>query len=95
MNAGLRGTLGWRMTRHAKEAAARRGFALADVLQATAHPDLRYTSEHYGSGREVRIRGDLAVVVHAPSLAIITVLWHHDRRWTDADARGRGTSCAA
>jgi hypothetical protein len=95
MTPCLRDTLGWRMSRHAKEAAASRGFALTDVLLTAVQPDLRYTSEPHGPGREVRICGDLAVVVHAPTLTVITVLWHHEQEWTDEQARARRASSAA
>src|SRR5262245_1516543 len=89
MKASLRDTLGWRLTRHAPTAADNRGFALGDVLITAAEPDVRYTKYHYGPGREVRISGDLAVVVHAPSRTILTVLWHSQHEWTDAEARSR------
>src|SRR4051812_30069677 len=86
MSSDLRVTLGWHLTRHARQAAANRGFGLSETLLTAARPDIRYTSSPYGPGREIRIRGDLAVAVHAPSRTVITVLWHREQEWTDAEA---------
>ena len=92
MTTALRGTLGWRLSSHARAAAARRGFTVADVLVAAASPDVRYTSYQYGEDREVRVAGDIAVAVHAPTQTVITVLWHHGTEWTDEQARSRAPS---
>jgi hypothetical protein len=85
----LGGTIGWKLTGHARRAAAERGFDLRDVLMAAASPEVRYTAYDYGIDREIRQRGDLAVAVHEPSRTVITVLWRHQERWTDQEARSR------
>jgi hypothetical protein len=87
MGKAMQSTLGWRLTRHARAAAAARGFGIAEVLMAAAEPDLRYTSYSYGEGREVRCLGTVCAVVHAPSKTVLTVLWRHDEAWTDEQVR--------
>jgi hypothetical protein len=87
MSKELQRTLGWRLTGHARAAAAARGFSIAEVLTAAAEPGLRYTSYSYGEGREVRCLGTVCAVVHARTKTVITVLWHHDEAWTDDQVR--------
>lgn len=79
----------WRLTRHAREAARRRGFEIGDVLRAATEPSTSYPSEQYGEGRYVHIRGDIAVPVHRDSLTVITVLWRKDAPWDDEEVRCR------
>lgn len=92
MSDDLAKTVGWRLSHHAKLALANRGFTIVEVLLAAALPDVRYTSYYYGEDREVHIRGDVAAVVHAGSMTVITVLWHTREAWDDQevlDSRGR------
>jgi hypothetical protein len=92
MSDDLAKTVGWRLSRHAKLALAQRGFTTVEVLLAAALPDVRYTSYNYGDDREVHVRGDVAAVVHAGSMTVITVLWHTREAWEDQEvlvARGR------
>ncbi len=92
--AQLAPTLGWHLTGHARVAATRRGFAIADVLLAAAAPELTYSQEHYGAGRALHRRGHVAVAVHLPTKAVITVLLNSPEEWDDADCRSscRGLS---
>jgi hypothetical protein len=94
MNKDLSLTVGWRLTGHARRAALRRGFSVAEILLAASTPHVRYTSYGYGEGREIRQRDDLAVAVHEPSRTIITVLWHRPIPWTDADVLQARGNCA-
>ncbi len=96
MSEDMAKTVGWRLSRHAKSALANRGFAVEEVLLAAALPDVRYTSYNYGDDREVHIRGDVAAVVHAGSMTVITVLWHTQEAWEDQEVLGgRGRRIAA
>jgi hypothetical protein len=92
MSNNLAKTVGWRLSHHAKLALAQRGFTTVEVLLAAALPEVRYTSYCYGHDRKVHIRGDVAAVVHAGSMTVITVLWHTPEAWDDQEvlwARGR------
>lgn len=95
MSEDLAKTVGWRLSRHAKVALANRGFTTVEVLLAAALPDLRYTSYSYGDDREVHVRGDVAAVVHAGSMTIITVLWHTHKAWDDQEVLGTRGVCEA
>lgn len=85
----LRRSLGWRPTRHARIAAAVRGFPMLDVLLAAQDPEESWDQSYYAPGRQMRCRGDVAVVVNVPDRVIITVLWNSDERWTDEQAASR------
>ncbi len=78
-------TVGWRLSGHARAAATRRGFHLADVLLAAANPEVAYTQEHRGAGRAVHQRDDIAVVVDRANRTVITVLLRSQVPWTDVD----------
>ncbi len=80
-------TFGWRVAGHARAAAARRGFAMQEVLLAAAAPELTFSQENYGPGRAILRRGTIAVVVHAPMRTVITVLLNSAEAWDDADCR--------
>ncbi len=54
-------TVGWRLSAHARAAAIRRGFPLADVLLAAENPEVAYTQEHRGAGRAVHQRDEIAL----------------------------------
>ncbi len=85
----LHATIGWRLTSHARRAAAARQYSTREILLAIADPEVSYTSYDYGSNRMVHKRGDLAVVADHGSQVVITVLLNSYERWTDDDARGR------
>lgn len=85
----LRRTLGWRPTRHARAAAAVRGFDMRDVLLAAQAPEESWDQSYFAPGREMRCRGDVAVVVHVAHRVIVTVLWNNEERWTDEQAATR------
>lgn len=85
----LRKSLGWRPTGHARIAAAVRRFEMKDVLLAAQAPDESWDQSYIAPGREMRCRGDVAVVVHIPDRVIVTVLWNNDERWTDEQAATR------
>jgi hypothetical protein len=95
MNGDLAKTVGWHLSLHAKLALANRGFTTMEVLLAAALPDVRYTSYNYGDEREVHVRGDVAAVVHAVSMTIITVLWHSVEAWNDEEVRVTRRRCMA
>ena len=86
-SVGLAATLGWRLTGHARMAASRRGFDVADVLLTAAAPDLTYSQEEHGVGRALHRRGHLAVAVHVPTKTVITVLLNSTEEWDDAACR--------
>jgi hypothetical protein len=89
MITDLRQTLGWRLTAHARSAARSRGFTVQEILLTAVKPEVVYTAYNYGADREVRQRGDVAVVVDSSSEVIITVLWRHRDDWTDSEVLGR------
>jgi phage-related baseplate assembly protein len=92
MITDLRRTLGWRLTAHARSAARSRGFNLQEILLTAADPEVVYTAYDYGPDREVRQRGDVAVVVDSSSEVIVTVLWRHLDSWTDSEVLAARTS---
>lgn len=77
----------WRLTAHLRNAAARRGVTIRQVLDVVEKPDITYTQEDYGPGRQMRQRGRLAVVVAQDTCTVITVLLRAPHRWTDEEAR--------
>lgn len=74
-------TTDWRLTRHARERAAELGFALIDLLEAAANPELTYGQPDRGPHQAMHLRGDVAVGVDTGSLTIITVVLRRDDRW--------------
>ena len=90
----LAATVGWRLSRHAREKSSARGLPVRDVLLAAAHPQIAYTQDDYGIGRRMHQRGDVAVAVDIDSMTVVTVLWRHVGPWTDDQARRRGNSAA-
>lgn len=87
-----RSTRYW-LTRHAREAAAKRAIPVREALLAATAPQESYSQWYRGANREFRVRGETAVVVDTSNGAIITVLWNREERWTDEQAVNRG--CAA
>ena len=85
----LSATLGWRLSNHAKLAAAQRDFDLCQLLLAAAEPEVTYTCHNYGAGREARIRGELCVIAHAPTTTVITAMLHGQEYTDDAEVRAR------
>ena len=63
-----------------------------EVFLAVADPDVSASQDNYGPGREVRIRGDVAVVVIPESELIVTVLLHRHEVWSDEAARRRSVA---
>lgn len=92
IDTGLSQSVGWRLTAHARDAVARRGFCLPEVLLAASAPDLTYSQENYGDGRAIYRRGRVAVAVHAPSKTVVTVLLNSPDEWNDADCRASGAA---
>lgn len=81
-------TLGtWKLTRHAREQIANRGFRLEDVAATCQLPEQRYTSYDYGPNRWVYQRGHVALAVDPSTRTVITVLLRSYGSWTDDDAR--------
>jgi len=92
----LRGTYGWRMSRHARTNAAERGVAARDVLETIADPEIHHTAYNYGPGREMYKRGELAVVGIPDAKVIVTVLWNTETEWTSEEFRHHlETKCSA
>jgi len=85
----VRASLGWRLTRHARVAAATRCFDVRQVLLAAQAPEESWGQDYYAPGREMRCRGDVAVVVHVADRVIVTVLWNQEERWTNEQAANR------
>lgn len=85
----LASTIGWLLTHHARVAAAVRNFDVRDVLTAAEAPEESWRQDYFAPGREMRCRGDVAVVVHPADRVIITVLWNNGDRWTDEQAASR------
>lgn len=88
----LRATVGWRLSGHARRAAASRGFTTHEVMLAIGDPEVKYTAFDYGEHRVVHKRGHLTVVLDLHNHTVITVLLRSYDTWTDADARLAQTS---
>lgn len=86
--------VGWRLSRHARQMAAVRGFPVRDVLLAAADPQIAYSQYDYGPGRWMHQRGDVAVAVDLDSMTVVTVLWRNEDPWTDSQARSRSEPAA-
>jgi len=82
----------WRLTAHLRNTAARRGVTIRQVLDVVEKPDITYTQEDYGPGRQMRQRGRLAVVVAQDTRTVITVLLRAPHRWTGDEARACSTA---
>jgi hypothetical protein len=80
----LRRTVGWTISQHAKEAAARRGVQLRTILECIAEPELTYPDR---AEQEIVARGRLALVIDRLNQVVVTVLVTGPEAWTDADAR--------
>ncbi len=77
----------WRLTAHCRETATRRGVTLEQVLAVVEKPEITYTQDDHGHGRQMRQRGRLAVVVAPETRTVITVLLRAPHQWTDEEAR--------
>ena len=75
-------TVGWTISRHAKEAAARRGVQPRTILECLVEPGLSYPDH----GLEIVTRGRLAVVIDRLNQVVVTVLLTGVEAWNDADA---------
>lgn len=82
-------TLGWRLTSHARTNCIRRGVTTAEALTTAAAPEITYDQFDHGPGRQIRQRGDLAVVTVPEEQLILTVLSRQQNPWTDELFRGR------
>lgn len=80
----LKRTVGWTISRHAKEAAARRGVRPRLILECIAEPELSYPDR---AEQEIVTRGRLALVIDRLNRVVVTVLVTGTDAWTDADAR--------
>lgn len=95
MNTPLSGTLGWRICRHAHAKASLRAVSTREILETIAAPERTYRAEHYGDGRWVYQRDQIALAVHPASKYVITVLWNHAGRWTDNQFAARHTDLSS
>ena len=64
------------------------------MLRTATDPEIAYSQDHYGQGRQIRQRGSMAVAVHEPTGVVITVLLRQLAPWTDEDAGARTRLCA-
>lgn len=71
----------WRFTAHARRRAAERGVTESELLAVLARPQVTYSQNSHGPGRQVCQRGELGVVVHSASRAVITVVFRDPARW--------------
>lgn len=67
----------YRLTRHVKEMAARKGVPLVEVIRTVMEPDVTYPSRNH-EGQERRVKGGLAVVVDPAKRSVITVYVHNE-----------------
>lgn len=67
---------GWRITEHARARAAERGICDRDLRLTVEEPWCSYPqTDTYGADRQVRVRGEWAVVVNPAARTLITVLF--------------------
>lgn len=78
----------WTFTHHLKQRAAQRGITDAAIIEVLHTPDVTYPQSAFGSDRQVRQRGELAVVVNPLTHMVITVLFRDYDRWTSYLAAG-------
>jgi hypothetical protein len=91
-DVNIQSTLGWKLTSHARDACSRRGISKAEALMVAYDPEIAYDQTDYGGGRQMRQRGDLAVVTVPGLQLIITVLSRQEQDWADDEVRqGRRT----
>jgi len=72
---------GWHLTHHARQRAHERGLTEADLRLVLDDPDVTYTQSGYGPDRQVRQRGDYAVVINTVTRNVITVVYRSRQRW--------------
>lgn len=76
---------GWLLSRHAREALARRGFTPAAVARTLRAPEQRYTSYDRGPDRWVYQWQHVALAVSPVTRTVITVLLREYAEWDDGD----------
>ncbi len=69
-------------TPHCRRRAAERGITLEQIASVLARPEVTYVQTTYGPDRQIRQRGDLAVVVNQAARTVITVLFRDQAEWT-------------
>ena len=80
---------GWRITQHARARAVERGICDRDLRLTVEEPWCSYPqTDTYGADRQVRVRGDWAVVVNPATRTLITILFSSRARWPANDAAG-------
>jgi hypothetical protein len=89
----LRQSLGWRISPHARERAAQRGYTRQEVLCACVAPEVTHTSCR--AGLLVYKRGTVSVVVNPQAMAVVTVLHRSHEPWIDDDPPGAAPVRAA
>lgn len=76
---------GWRITEHARARAAERGICDRDLRLTIEEPWCTYPqTDTYGANRQVRSRGDWAVVVNPATRTLITVLFRSQAHYPHA-----------
>jgi hypothetical protein len=78
---GLTSGKDWVFTHHLRQRATERGITEAAITAVLNNPQVTYTQNLYGPERQVRQRGELAVVVNRATRTVITVLFHDDAHW--------------
>lgn len=73
----------WRYTQHCRRRAAERGITLGQIDRVLTEPEISYAQTTYGPHRQVRQRGELAVVVNTATRTVITVLFRDQARRTE------------
>ncbi|GAA1936622.1 hypothetical protein GCM10009775_30670 [Microbacterium aoyamense] len=77
------------VTTHAAEKMVARGITLTEVEQCVQQPEVVYGNQH----GEVRQRGSIAcgvLLLDDAGVVVRTVLYRHQARWNDEQARTRG-----
>lgn len=71
---GLRTTVGWRLTSHAREQCRSRGIETRDVLECLAYAEASVPAR---GGRTRYLRGDLEVIANQQNQMVITTYRHN------------------
>ena len=71
----------WHLTHHLLARAAERGISENEIHAVLDDPQVTYSQNTYGLGRQIRQRGNLGVVVDTRTLAVITVLFRSPETW--------------
>lgn len=79
-------SLGWHLTPHARQRIHARGVRASDLIAALTRPEITYPTGPGGS-RTVLTHGRLAIVAHAKTRNVLTVLLRTEELWDDEDCR--------